>query len=419
VKRRLSGLVIAAAGLALITAGMTRAAVPGYTFKKLAGLGEKYADRTITNEFEVASLNSSGAAVWVSEFEEGGEGAILLEADGKATAIMDPNQAAPVGGTWGGGMSNKANVNDAGNVAFTAGVDHGDGAVEEVVFYDKAANKWTEVAKKDTPAPGGGTIQATVSFATLNNANDIVFIGTVADPATSFDGQALFLWSGGKLTEVVRAGAKVGDVVLSSPRRAQISDGGIITFEDLTDVDAGGAYMVKDGVITAIATTATDAPGGGGKFTAMKGPIANANGDVALLGQTDAGWGAYLYSAKDKALVKVAAPGDEMPGGGTLANAEAQGRNSIRISADGSVVFAGQLEDGGGVYLWKEGKLDVLARTGQELPGVGTPQAMANKEITSWGLAIASNGMIAFPAKINDQEQLILATPPAPPAAGQ
>jgi hypothetical protein len=419
VKRRLSRFVIVAAGLALITVGMARADVPGYTFKKVAGLGEKFADRTLTNEFEVASVNSSGAVVWVSEFEEGGEGAILLEPDGKATAIMDPNQPAPVGGTWGGGMSNKANVNDAGNVAFTAGVDHGDGAVEEVVFYDKAANKWTEVAKKGVPSPAGGTIQGTASFATMNNANDIVFIATVDDPATGFNGQALFLWSGGKLSEIVRGGAKVGNTTLTSPRRAQIGDGGIITFEDLTDADAGGAYMVKDGLITQIATTDTDAPGGSGKFTAMKGPIANANGDVALLGNTDAGWGAYLYSAKDKKLVKIAAPGDDMPGGGKLANAESNGRNSIRIGADSSVLFGGQLEDGEGVYLYKDGKLDVFARTGQELKGVGTPEAMAWKDLTSWGLAYASNGTIAFPVKIGDQEQLIVATPPVPPTAGQ
>ena len=33
-----------------------------------------------------------------------------------------------------------------------------------------------------------------------------------------------------------------------------------------------------------------------------RGVTANSNGDVAMLGNTDAGWGVYLYTAKDKKL---------------------------------------------------------------------------------------------------------------------
>jgi hypothetical protein len=419
VKRCLSGSTIAAAWLVLVTVGAARAAEPGYTFKSLARLDTTVAGEMIHGDFEVGGVNASGTVVFVTELDNG-EGAILLEPDGKAQLLLKKDEDAPDGGKWGGNVPNKIGINDAGNIAMSVGVDFGEGEANAVLFYDKSANKWTVVMKSGMPAPGGGTFQGSQSFAGINNANDIVFIGTVDEPSSGFNGQAVYLWSGGKLTEIVRAGAKVGNTTLTDPRRVQINDAGIITFEDKTDADAGGVYVWKDGTITEIATLDTEAPDGGGKFTELRGVTANSSGDVAFLAKTDAGQGAYFYSAKDKKLVKVAAPGDEVPGG-KLVNVAYDFRNNIRIGDDGSVLFVGQSENGSGLYLWKDGKISVVAQTGEEMKGLGKAKSFAGTGgIGGGGLALSSNGLIAFPVQTEDDvTHLVLATPGAAPTAGQ
>ena len=135
-----------------------------------------------------------------------------------------------------------------------------------------------------------------------------------------------------------------------------------------------------------------------------------------MLGATDAGWGAYLYTAKDQKLVKVAAPGDAMPGGSTVASVQNSYRNSIRINDSGDVLFEAGLDDSSvGVYLYRNGELSVVARTGQDLNGgIGKAQ-----DGTGNGLGFANNGQVLFTIKGDgDKVHLVVGTPPAP-TAGQ
>jgi hypothetical protein len=413
VKRWCTRLVVAAAGLTLISAGMVRAAEVKYTFKSLATLDSTVAGHTITGDFEVATLNARGELTFVVE-TDGGEIAMLINSNREGIALSPPGGPSPVGGTFGTGLSNKVGLNDSGNVAFTEAVDLGDGAVEGVLFWDRAADKWTHVVKGGMPAPGGGTIASTVSFCTLNNFNDIVFAGNLGDNTAAFlsDGTTR------ELTLIAGPGTKIGSTTFENCRRVQIgADNRIITFEGQTaGSDNFGAYGWKDGELFEIAAVGAAAPGGG-TFTELRGPIANANGDIAVLGATDAGWGAYLYTARDKKLVKVAGPGDSLPGDTvgskrTLGNAESIGRNSIRIGTDGSVLFAAQSDDGSGVYLWRNGEISPVAVVGQTLPDIGKIAAMANSDLSSWGLGYATNGLIAFTALTEDDTtHLVLGTP--------
>jgi hypothetical protein len=59
------------------------------------------------------------------------------------------------------------------------------------------------------------------------------------------------------------------------------------------------------------------------------------------------------------------------------------------------------------------GKLNMVARTGMGLPGVGRIENMGNgrDSFASSGIALNDTGQILFPAKVEGNEALILATP--------
>jgi hypothetical protein len=419
VKRRVSGIAISALALALMAAGTVRAAELKYTFKSVATLDSTVAGEPIHGDFEVGSVNASGAVGFVTELDNG-EGALYIGPDGKAELLKKTGNDAPTGGVFTGYTSNKVGVTDAGNILMTVGVDTGDGEVITPLFFDRAANKWTVVATRGMPAPDGGTFEdrdGGNSFASVNNANEVAFTEGVTQSAAGPEGAGIFLWSKGKTTTVVRPGMKITRGTFVDAWRPQISDSGVVTFEGKLEGDADfGAYAAKGGVITEIASEQTVAPGGTAKFTTLKGVTANSNGDVAMLGATDAGWGAYLYTAKDQKLVKVAAPGDAMPGGGTVDSVQNSYRNSIRINDSGDVLFEVALADGSmGVYLYRNGELSVVARTGQDLGGgIGKAQ-----DGTGNGLGFANNGEVLFTIKGDgDKVHLVVGTPPAP-TAGQ
>jgi hypothetical protein len=411
--------VFVAAGLLMAVRLAQAAEAPTYSYRSLFTLGGKLPGDLVTeNDMEVTALNNAGTVLFVADVGNG-EAATVIEPDGSMTVVFQPGKPAPTGGNFDLiGIENPFGLNDAGNIVMSADVDRGNGATKEVLFFDKAANKWTTVMKAGMPVPGGGTFQAAFKGSFINNANDIAFDAQITESSAGPKGVGVFLWSAGNVTVVARPGTKVASGTLTEARRMQISANGIVTFEGAVDGVAGyGAYMWKNGVITELATSNISAPGKNEKLASIRGPVANANGDVAMLGLLNSsGWGAYLYSATEKTLISVAQPGDPLPAGGILGSAEAIGRNSIRIGEDGSVLFAGgHTNADGGVYLWKDGKISVVARTGQELKGIGKPDNLANNGLNSWGLGYNQQGQILFPVKVGDKEQLVLATPLAAP----
>lgn len=404
-------------------AGLARADVPGYSFKSLATLDSTVVGEKISGDFEIGTVNASGTVAFVVEVD-GGEAGFLIGVDGKAQLLARPNNDAPGGGKFGGSVYSPLWVNDAGNVAMGVDVDPGDGAAVEILYYDKGTNKWTVILKKGMPAPGGGTFNGATRYASINSANDIALVGNVAESAAGPAGDGIFLYSAGKLTALVRPGAKVGGGTLEQAWRVALTENGTVAFEGKVQGDDGyGAYIVtRDGAITELATPKTVAPGGSDKFTTLRGPHANSKGDVAMLGKVGDNWSVYLYTAKDKKLTAIVKPGDGLPGGGKLMTTEGENyRHTFDFLEDGTIVFAGQLDDGAGIYLSKDGKVNLVARTGQEMKGVGTPDKLANKDLSSLGVAINSKGQIAFPAHTTDDKtHLVLATPVAgTPAAGQ
>lgn len=425
-KRRMLGIAAAAVAMAMAAGGSARAAgLKGYTYKSLFTTQQPFGDTgtaTETDEIEVGGVSNDGSATGVVNWG-GNEGAFLITADGKHSLVLgrqgDPN---PTGGTWGGGLNNKVSINDQGNVAFVMPNDRGSGAASECFFVDRsnpASPKWTVVAQAGKTKVTGGTANDIVSFCTVGNSNKVVFTAAVDA------GTGTYIWDPASLqiNPVCPPGTKVGSETIANARRVQIAlNADIVTFEGQVDGDDNyGAYMWKDGAITELVRWNTPAPDATGKPTAsnfdeMRGPIANAKGDVAMLGHTAEGWGVYLRTAADKKLVRIAGPGDTVDGQkiNQVANSF---RNDVRIGDDGSILFVARFDDQDqgprGIYVRQpDGTLTTVAKTKADLKGIGSVDVLQGDIGGDSGLGYSTKGNIVFPAITTDgKHQLVLATP--------
>ncbi len=135
----------------------------------------------------------------------------------------------------------------------------------------------------------------------------------------------------------------------------------------------------EDGALRAVIRSGAAAPGGGrfDRFEVASQPIAapvNARGQVAFYATIlHAAAREGIYLVKDGHVTKVAAFGDELPGGGTLAEFSAQPLPALNSA--GHVAFAAQIAGGRateGVFLAGEDGLQAIALAGDDAPGVPT-----------------------------------------------
>jgi len=135
----------------------------------------------------------------------------------------------------------------------------------------------------------------------------------------------------------------------------------------------------EDGALRAVIRSGTAAPGGGrfDRFDVASQPIVapvNARGQVAFYAtvlHAAAREGIFLVQAGR--VTKVATFGDDLPGGGTLAEFAAQPLPSL--NAAGHVAFAAQIAGGRateGVFLASGDWLRAIALAGDDAPGVPT-----------------------------------------------
>lgn len=139
------------------------------------------------------------------------------------------------------------------------------------------------------------------------------------------------------------------------------------------------APMVEAGPLRAIVRSGRQAPGGGtfDRFDVKAQPIVapvNARGQVAFYAtvlRSPAREGIFL--ASNGQVTKVAAFGDNVPGGGTLA--ELSEHPSPALNNDGHVAFAAHIAGGRateGVFLAGADGLRVIALAGDDAPGMPT-----------------------------------------------
>ena len=167
------------------------------------------------------------------------------------------------------------------------------------------------------------------------------------------------------------------------------------------------SVYVKDGAtgkIRSIALAGDDAPGGGVYRQAFS-PVLNDSGAIAFLGDLtpppDSNKVIGVYLHRRGVTIAVARPGDEMPGGGRFVTSATIGGWQIDVNNAGEVVFNAALDtdDNGdgfldtGLYLWSHDKLRLVARTGTEIPGVGTIARLV------MNVPVVSPGDPAFPTQ--------------------
>jgi hypothetical protein len=418
--------VTAAVGFTLALAQMGMASAQGtYTYRKLVCFGQDApGGGTFASDFEVGELNSSGQVAFLAE--PGGMEKIFFW-DGTATRqIGGPSLKTPDGGTPTGNVYSPPTLNDAGKVIYEQTAELADEKSEYILLYDAKSDMTTLLAKMGMPVPGGGTFRyggvavPTRVFGDINNVDEVVFSDGV-DPADGSDAHdGVFMFAKGQYSVIAREGMTLpgGGKVLNAwwPR---INDASQVSFvANTAENDNYGIYMWEKGTITPILQPDTDVAGS--KVVQAKWAVIGGSGDIAFVGevgQADGGadvatmnTGIFLFS-KGK-LITVAKPGDPLPGGGTLRAIEHK-RGPVQTNKDGTVVFLAEISDTeGGAFVYKEGKLGVIARTGMMLEGVGQvgPMVRDIAGFSSYNIGLNDNGQVVFPATIDGTPCLVLAS---------
>ncbi len=165
----------------------------------------------------------------------------------------------------------------------------------------------------------------------------------------------------------------------------------------------------ETGVLRAVVRSGLTAPGGGrfDRFDVTAQPIVapvNARGQVAFYGTVlHAAAREGIFLADRGRVTKVAAFGDSLPGGGTLAEFGAHPLPSL--NAAGHVAFTAEIAGGRateGVFLAGAAGLQAIALAGDDAPGV--PQGVL---VNFDAPALNDNDELAFVAKVRRVRDLL------------
>jgi hypothetical protein len=418
VKRWGTMAVVAVAVLGLLAPVVSRAAVPGTSFKKVLSQGD--AKGAGVGDLEIVTLNNLGHFPFITEPADdnvpGVGGEVMFFWDGSKVS-------GPVGRS--GSIWNPASSNDQDQVAVTlqAGDDNGH---NETRLYDFKAGTMKVLINAGMPVPGGGTVD-TANGRISCSINEK---GQVAS-AINVDGGlgVVVVEPDGKFTLVARKDtAGPGGKKFEAASAPWINDSGAVVFQDqpYDTTEGSGVYLWDGGKITAIATPGMDVPGGG-KITNAEYPVINNDGDVAFRGTLDDTEALFAWRKSTGKLALIAKKGTDLGGGALFEQVEGNRRHAVEINNKGVVcasIWIGEGDDGGVItYNLADGKTAIVVKTGDDLgAGIGKVDGIANGRggINSFNVAINDNGVILFAAKVggSDLQSLILATP-APPVAGQ
>lgn len=387
------------------------------SYKAVAYLGDVAPGGThFVDNFQAGAISERGEVAFIAAYEAEDSEGLYLAAEEGTLPIVQPGIAATDGWSFSGGgpigqIIGPVSMNATGDIAFGSDIKKGDTISSGNFVWSRATKSFTKVNLPGEDAPGGGQFGEVPgqAWASLNDRGDVLFEAQVPNPNGDQELGLFLRAADGKVSAVVRPGdASPDGGVFALPRRARgtINASGVVVFRANVTKDGDtwtGIYRFQDGKITPLVTPATDAPGGG-KFEQALDPRINNQGQIAFLGQTAEGLGVYLM---DSGQIKtLAAPGADLPGGSRLEGA-ATTECGLQINQAGAVAMLLMLEDGGmGVYAYRDGALEVVARPGMELPGVGTVEDAAHC------VAIGNRGHVAFEAHLQgDKVALVLATP--------
>jgi hypothetical protein len=406
--------IIRALGLTPLVVAMCaitcEAAPPsGYTYSVVATLGEPApGGGTHVGDFEPEDINSRGDVAFASDLLDNngmfiGEG---LYGRYRGTTRLIARSGDPIPGTklnyGASGILSPVGMNDSGDIAF--GFFIGTSAAAGAFRYDEIGNVVSPVFLPGDPAPGGTTFQGADFHADLNNRGQIATAaiintseGNCTDPKASCFGLGRAVYAFDRFNNATKIAAP-GDPARGSTstfddaRDPNLNDGGDVIFGGHVkgEVCVGGSpstlgcfeslYLYRGtGQLSSIVHQGDPAPGGGVFRFAFNGRL-NARGDASFIGGLKENFdedGVFLRN-RNGTLLAIARPGDTLPGGIMKNTTSSQGAHAIENAGD--VAFVAVLDadsngdgvDDTGVYLWSDGTIRTVVKTGTVIPGRGT-----------------------------------------------
>lgn len=424
----------------------------GYDFRTIARTGQTEDGVTFGSYFQPGSINNHGSVSFAPALQAGGE-SVFLAYRGELKKVRGAGQALPGGAQFGytlGPVPMNA-YRDTGFIS--VGLDYalpiGLGAgMYRTVFGITIPVMLPGI----TRAPDGTHFQGAAFNAHMNDRYETVFPGLTCSTAPSSvpapgspplpnpcaAGKLAFgvyrsnVW--GQISVVVKPGTPApGGSTFDYAQVPFINNSGDVAFdghvfgEPCNDPQGQLAYRIfcgesvylkngRNGTIISIAHQGQAAPVPGKAYYAAFGPVVNERGQVAFIADLSAdGSGqnaVFLYSGG--VTQAVAQPGDAMPGGGVFASAGGFPHNAY-LNDRQQVAFVGTLADGGqGLYVWKDGTVRLVARTGTNVDSGATIASLDDfgAGAASSQIAINDLGQIVFAAKLSGGDgALLVATP--------
>ena len=286
----------------------------------------------------VPALNAGGIVAFAASVTKGKtvEGIFTVSRGRLQAAVLAPAAAPGIPSGTLAGLDSPA-MNDRGDIAFLATVRRGRETLE--VIYHRAAGKVTKVVAQGDPAPAGGVF-AGFGPPAINNSGAVVFAAVIEGrsvPGGIFQAQA------DRLKMLVGAGdeSPLGGIFTKFSERIAINDAGLVAFlAVLKGTPVAAAVLALDsGRFHKIAATGDAAPGGGTFSHFGPWPAINTGGAIGFVASVDGGpspVGAYVAGASG--IARIAAIGDRMPDGGTLATFTLY--PVLTLSSAGAATFA-------------------------------------------------------------------------------
>jgi hypothetical protein len=343
-------------------------------------------------------------------------------ARGVTRIVAYTGRAEPDGGVF--GQLDDASLNNQGVAAFLGSVRTGPATgISGILIGEGGDARFsgdvTDVVQYGDPIPGvpGATLES-IRDPAINAHGDILFLGSDENSGPGEGPDGIYLASGGSFTPIARAGSappegngtflefyssEYGFNYPAFNDAGQTAFHAALTGTSGVNTDNAGLYLGDAQSLRLIARKGDEVPGSGERILGFNvaaddigTPALNNLGDVAFSARlTNSESGIFLHNGTG--LTQVAMTGEASPIGG----ATFQSLAGPRLTEQGDVAFWARVEDEQrrettGIFLWRDGQIDVLARS-----GVVAPDGNGNFA-DIYGFDINEAGQVAFQAYIEN-----------------
>ncbi len=310
-------------------------------------------------------------------------------------------------------------LNDAGQVSFPGFLENtDDGGDDNSGLYLYDGSQIVQIAREGaTPPDGDGKFNRfnTNFIATLNNSGTVAFNSALTDSMSGeFFEWGVYAFRHGTLTQVLRQGdqAPDGESTLDAVFTPALNeqDGIAFTCEFVDDNPLGVRGMIRgnldSGDLSVVAREDDSPPDGDGYFNLMSGGDLNDAGQMVFSVQIDSSTfddeGIFRVEP-DGALTRIVRKGDPSPDSDEAFSTLFSGSYNA-INGHGQVAFASTMTDSGGqlpdssagVFLYDDGELVPIARTGRAGPNGSTYVSFGVPGTLTVAPALNDAGQVAF-----------------------